>query len=855
MEQYLYQEYDVLSSRIEKDTPSFVLDNLNQEFSLRPYQVEAFARFFDYLDKYKSKELPIHLLFNMATGSGKTLIMAGLILYLYKRGYTNFLFFVNSTNIINKTKDNFLNNLSSKYLFNQKIIFDNKQIKINEVDNFDGVNDKEINICFTTIQKLHGDLYNEKENFITIEDFEDKKIVFISDEAHHSQVSTRNGALNKEMEKPNWENTVESVFKKNQDNLLLEFTATMDFLNQAIVDKYKNKIIYKYELKEFRNDGYSKDVELLHTDTNKHDRILQAIILSQYRQDVASKNNIGLKPVVLFKAQKTIAQSEENKNLFHSIIDKLDSKDIAKIRKNTDIEILQKAFNFFSQNEVADAFLVRKLKDGFAENKCLSVNEDSEKDQHQLILNSLEDKDNQIRAIFAVQKLNEGWDVLNLFDIVRLYETRDGKNNKPGKTTISEAQLIGRGARYCPFKLKSSDDKYKRKLDKDLDNELRILEELYYHSHNESRYISEIKLALKQEGMLDENEQEVELKLKNNFKNTTFYKTGLVYANKRVDRTYDKIKSISDLGIKNKNITYKIFSGKGEETRIFAEKEIEKNKKQKTGLDIKLKDIESHIIINALARNNFFTFNSLHHYFPKITSITDFITDKEYLAGLAITFEGLKENLKNISNKDKFEAVGKLLKQIELEIKASITEYQGTETFEPSNFKEVFIDKKIKVKIDSEKHDGQQGLIFDKDWYVFNANYGTTEEKLFVELIDRHTDDLRKIAKEFYLIRNERHLKIFNFIDGQAFEPDYLLFLINKEGTGLTYQLFLEPKGEHLLEYDNWKNTFLEEIKEKFKSKVLEFSNSKKYKIIGVPFYNSENENDFKDKLFTAIKA
>lgn len=49
------------------------------------------------------------------------------------------------------------------------------------------------------------------------------------------------------------------------------------------------------------------------------------------------------------------------------------------------------------------------------------------------------------RAVFAVDKLNEGWDVLNLFDIVRLYETRDGKNGKPGSGTIWEAQLIGRG--------------------------------------------------------------------------------------------------------------------------------------------------------------------------------------------------------------------------------------------------------------------------------------------------------------------------------------------------------------------------------------------------------------------------
>ena len=43
----------------------------------------------------------------MATGSGKTLIMAGIILYLYDKGYRNFLFFVNSDNVIEKTKDNF----------------------------------------------------------------------------------------------------------------------------------------------------------------------------------------------------------------------------------------------------------------------------------------------------------------------------------------------------------------------------------------------------------------------------------------------------------------------------------------------------------------------------------------------------------------------------------------------------------------------------------------------------------------------------------------------------------------------------------------------------------------------------
>ena len=78
----------------------------------------------------------------MATGSGKTLMMAGLILYLYEKGYRNFLFFVNSTNIIDKTRDNFLNNTSIKYLFNKSISSGDKKINIQELDNFQTTDNK-----------------------------------------------------------------------------------------------------------------------------------------------------------------------------------------------------------------------------------------------------------------------------------------------------------------------------------------------------------------------------------------------------------------------------------------------------------------------------------------------------------------------------------------------------------------------------------------------------------------------------------------------------------------------------------------------------------------------------------------
>ena len=68
--------------------------------------------------------------------------------------------------------------------------------------------------------------------------------------------------------------------------------------------------------------------------------------------------------------------------------------------------------------------LAERLRKEFHENRCISVNEEKEKENQQILLNTLEDNDNRIRAIFAVQKLNEGWDVLNLFDIVRCYTTR-----------------------------------------------------------------------------------------------------------------------------------------------------------------------------------------------------------------------------------------------------------------------------------------------------------------------------------------------------------------------------------------------------------------------------------------------
>ncbi|MBU4142315.1 type III deoxyribonuclease, partial [Patescibacteria group bacterium] len=273
---------------------------------------------------------------------------------------------------------------------------------------------------------------------------------------------------------------------------------------------------------------------------------------------------------------------------------------------------------------------------------------------------------------------------------------------------------------------------------------------------------------------------------------------------------------------------------------------------KRTGKEVSLKDIDYHIIQNALAKNEFFNFESLKKYIPEINSIKEFIEKEEYLAGFKINFQSEKYT-PALTNDDKFQAVLKLINGIEKEIKENLTEYIGTEEFLQYPIKERFIDKKIKIKKDSEREEGQIEFLEDKDWYVFNANYGTDQEKELVKLIDRQVKELKRNFKKVYLVRNERQLKIYNFKDGRAFEPDYLLFLINKTGDKITYQIFLEPKGKHLTEGEKWKSEFLEEIKERYKGKILEFSKSQKYRIIGIPFYNSENENEFKEKLFESV--
>ncbi|GEJ47144.1 DEAD/DEAH box helicase family protein [Chryseobacterium sp. ON_d1] len=826
----------------EVPLPNGITDNL--KFGIRPYQEEAFRRYL-YMEQedFDGKpRKPVHLLYNMATGSGKTMVMGGLMLHLYEKGYRNFLFFVNSNNIIQKTKDNFLNPQTSKYLFRDKIVIDGREVFFKQIGNFDESDHENINIKFTTIQQLHIDLNNTKENSVTYEDFQDKKIVLMADEAHHLNSGTKNGNLF-----GSWEETVLEILHQNFENILLEFTATLDYESREIAEKYKDKVIYKYDLAQFRTDKFSKEINLVRSMYDEEERIIQALILNLYRQELAIMHHINLKPVILFKAKKTIKESEQNKENFHKLISDFSETMVDKIRKTSTVTIIQKAFEFFEARNISITDIVKRIQTHFREENCLSANNDLEAEKNQILLNTLEEENNPIRAVFAVQKLNEGWDVLNLFDIVRLYEDRDGKDGNPGKTTLSEAQLIGRGARYYPFAVEEGEDKFVRKYDDDISNDLKILEELYYHTKEDSRYISELKKALVDSGIYeDEANLEIkQLKLKPVFKTTELYKNGVVFSNSKIPKSFTHIKSFKDLGISKPKFSHQLSSGVGKTSNVFFE--LEKPVSSDEGIKsegIRIKDIQKHVVRYALSRNPFFYFDNLSRYFPNITSIREFIEDEKYLGGMEIIFYGIQSRLQEISHFDYLQALNRLLQNIEMDIKHNIPDYEGS-SFQAQPIRQVFRDKEIRVKKGSIKADGQENVVSEESWYAYNANYGTNEEKRFVELFSRRFRGLNQKFQNIHLIRNEREIKIFDKA-GRAFEPDFILFCSKKNDKQLSYQVFIEPKGAHLIDYDRWKDDFLREMGDEKKTITI---HTNEYLITAVPFYNHENERDFEIAL------
>lgn len=860
---------EILHARIEKrfndifetppEVPKYICDNLSHD--LRPYQEQALKQFI-YTQRSSTADISFnHLLFHMATGSGKTLVLAATILYLFKENkHQNFIFFVNSDAIIKKTYDNLTNITSPKYLFNPEgIIIDGNPVTIQVVDLFPTLPaENTIYLKLTTIQKLHMDLSNPRENGLTYESLKETNLVLLADEAHHINVLTRSDKrkLNtKEAEEKTWENTVSNLLNQQPSNRLIEYTATIDLTNDALFEKYQDKIVYQYDLKRFMEDGYSKNVVLLRANEDDQQKMLHALLLSQYRKYIAADHGIDLKPIILFKSNK-IAISLEANNTFLNLIENLTVEKMREIIEKglivyqNEQGIWRKMFSYYNGRELNQ--IVKDIKWDFTSETILNANESNFlSESNALLLNTLEDPSNPIRVIFAVAKLNEGWDVLNLFDIVRISEGASSTKT----TTDSEAQLIGRGARYYPF-VYDEEKSYIRRFDY-ISTDLKVIETLYYHTINDNAYIKNLVKSLESANIQVKEDQinRLEAKVKTKFRKNELFNKGKIYINKLVPTSSDDYQSLSDYNIShNYDIQY--------ETSV----EQQFGSQHTTSAGTKKHEeellIEKNLIQKGIQRNPFYRFGNLKNYIPSISSMKDFIESEKFLGNLKFNVslpEGI--SIKDLSVKEKLVIVEKFLVYAEGNIRNNYMKERGTPVFEGVAMSKLIDDYVIEMNTVNQQVKNVNQVIRTKDmrsqdWYIYDQAIVNGLESDMIDFINNYIEQLQSKYSEVYLIRNERKIK-FVEIDGiRGFMPDFLLYMKDAE---FTYQIFLEPKGDNLREKDKWKEDFLLSLSTRPDIEIL--SENEKVRLIGIKFFTDNKESkqdfreDFKEKVLGSIEA
>ena len=248
----------------------------------------------------------------------------------------------------------------------------------------------------------------------------------------------------------------------------------------------------------------------------------------------------------------------------------------------------------------------------------------------------------------------------------------------------------------------------------------------------------------------------------------------------------------------------------------------------------------------ALRQFDIFKFNTLKSYFPNVKSTYDFVMDSNYLGNIKMKITSKHQNLPMSII---YKACVNILSKIAVKVSAIEEVWEGTTEFKAHSLSEFIKDKSVNYTPiaggkGTSQNDASVGTnrldLSLEDWFVFNDNYGTSEDKAFVRYFKDYVDTLRSKYDKIYLLRNERQIHLYSFEGGERFEPDYILYLC-KNLTDTVEQLivFVEPKGTHLIASDKWKEDFLLELKGK-SIPTITVVNDNKYKIWGFHFFNRD---------------
>jgi len=390
--------------------------------------------------------------FEMATGSGKTMLMGATVYYLNKmHAVKNFLIITphGSSEIYKKTIKNFRKD-AAETVWNENVEFN---FNLVTGDNYKDTkdlfhNEAEANIFIFNLDKFganakqtkkewEGSIWKDEEgNTISLLDFlSQSELVIITDEAHHAQ-----------------NRASKNIIKQFKPTVVLEYTATA--VEDSSSEEKKNQtIVYKYDIKRFLDDGYGKLCRLLALpgDLRNRGRQPELIDLEKYKlltfflvhllkkKALANdKSYRGVKTIGFVKVKNLIAFSRivekyikeelstDTENLI-LVLDKAKTEDVE--TTNLIVKMFEKDFN-------SDISHLQKEIEEVAATTILLHNESD-----QIVRKKFDHiQRNNVEVVVFIDMLNEGIDMPNIYSMVVI-------NDNPTQFKRSIKQIIGRGVR------------------------------------------------------------------------------------------------------------------------------------------------------------------------------------------------------------------------------------------------------------------------------------------------------------------------------------------------------------------------------------------------------------------------
>lgn len=414
------------------DTVVQITDALSLEKPVNEAELEKFLK--EELSKVKEicptctnfeRDFP-SVAFSIATGIGKTRLMAACIIYLYlKKGIRHFFVLAPNLTLYEKLIRDFGDTSYSKYAFRGIAELVHNQPVVITGDNYEQVrglfSDTYVQINVFNIAKFNIDSKESKKGAPRMKrlseylgqsyfDFLSKldDLVILMDEAHRYHADASKKAIN-----------------ELRPILGLEMTATpMDEKGKA----FKN-IVYEYNLAQALSDGkYVKNPTVA-------------------KRKNFEKGSLTEKELDILKLEDAIS-IHENAKLHLELYAK--NNDLLPVKPF----ILVVCKNIQHATETVE-LLENDMFDGRYKGKVLQIDSSTKKDEEvDRLFVSLEEADNEIEIVVHVNMLKEGWDVKNLYTIVPL---------RAADAPILVEQSIGRGLRL-PYGGKRTGDKEVDKL-------------------------------------------------------------------------------------------------------------------------------------------------------------------------------------------------------------------------------------------------------------------------------------------------------------------------------------------------------------------------------------------------------